>query len=106
MVSLDRYFAIMLDRPAKLTEEDVGYGPAPEGSAMVCASCANYFQRVRNARDTTCQIMRSERTDKEGVFPDWRCGFYTETGDTFPLLEGETEEESVPSGEDDETIPY
>jgi hypothetical protein len=94
VVTLEQYLQLMTERPRKFSEEDVGYGPAPEGSAMVCASCANYFQRVRNARDTTCQIMRSERTDKDGVFPDWRCTFFTETGDVFPLLE---EEEQIPA---------
>lgn len=104
MVTLDKYFEIMLDRPKKLTEEDVGYGPAPHGSAMICASCINFYRRVRDDHQV-CQIMRSDRTDEAGVFPDWRCQFYTETGDTFPLFEGEVQETPVPD-EDEDDIPY
>jgi hypothetical protein len=101
MVTLDKYFEIMLDRPKKLTEEDVGYGPAPEGSAMICASCINYYRRARDGY-AVCQIFRSDKTDDEGVLPDWRCGFYTETGDSFPLLEAETEQEPLPADEEED----
>lgn len=94
MVILKEYFSIMLDRPKKLSEEDVGYGPAPEGSEMTCVNCLNYYRRSRDGHPV-CQIFRSDKTDEEGVLPDWRCQFYTITGDVFPLLE-----------EDEEAIPY
>lgn len=87
MVTLERYFEIMLDRPVKLSEEDTEYGPAPEGSAMTCANCLNYYLRARD-RHSVCQVMRPTNED-DGVFPDWRCRFYTTTGDVFPFAEEE-----------------
>ena len=102
MVTIDKYFEIMLDRPKKLSEEDVEYGPAPKGSAMRCSACLNYYRRATD-NHAVCQIMRPASDDEE-VFPDWRCRFWTITGDVFPLLEEEKTPEPVPDPEED--IPY
>jgi len=85
MVRIEKYFEIMLDRPKKLNEDDVEFEPAPEGSAMRCGSCINYYRRATDGR-AVCQIFRSSEVDDHGVPPDWRCRFWTVTGDVFPLL--------------------
>ncbi len=93
MKTLSEYLELLNDRPKKWSESEVNYLPAPEGSAMRCTACLHYFRRAIDGF-STCEIMRSERTDREGVFPDWRCSFWTVTGDVFPLLDKESEEES------------
>lgn len=105
MVTLERYFEIMLDRPAKLSEEETEYGPAPAGSAMICCNCLNYYLRSRD-RHAVCQVMRPLEEDK-GVYPDWRCLFFTTTGDVFPFAEEEPET-ALPDDPkiDDDDIPF
>jgi hypothetical protein len=80
------YDELVEDRPRKFTPEEVGYGKAPEGSAIRCASCIHFFRRTIDGL-STCEIMRSTLTDAEGVMPDWRCAFQTTDGDVFPLLD-------------------
>ena len=90
MKTLSDYLELIDDRPKKFSEAEVHYIPAPEGSAIRCAACLHYFRRAIDGF-TTCEIMRSDRTDREGVFPDWRCAFQTVDGTVFPLLDAEEE---------------
>jgi hypothetical protein len=105
MADLAEYLEIIQDRPEKFDAEDVEYGPAPEGSAMRCASCQHLFTR-RIDGFNVCEIFRDDESDSKGVFPDWRCRFWTVDGQVFPLLEEppSTEHEEVPTDEDD--IPF
>jgi len=88
MVDRADYDALMLERPRKFTPDDVAYQPAPKGSELRCCACRSYFRRSIDGL-TTCEVMRSDETDIEGVQPDWRCQFFTVDGDVFPLLEDE-----------------
>ncbi len=89
LVTLAQYDALMADRPEKFTPEEVGYQAAPAGSALRCAACFHYYRRAIDGL-ATCEIMRSDETDSEGVRPDWRCQFQTLDGDVHPLIwEGE-----------------
>ncbi len=99
MKTLSEYLELLNDRPVKFTESDVNYLPAPEGSELRCAGCRHYFRRAIDGF-TTCEIFRSERTDREGVLPDWRCSFFNVDGSVFHLLDKESEEET--DSEDDE----
>jgi hypothetical protein len=86
MITLDEYHELIADRVVKVTPEEVGYEAAPEGSALRCAGCLNYYRRSID-NFAVCQIMRSEETDVRGVHPDWRCQFFTVDDDVFPLYE-------------------
>lgn len=86
LASLDQYHELMLDRPHKLTDEEVGYGPA-EGSE-ICARCLHFYYRAVDGL-STCEIFRSDETDEEGVRPTWKCSFFTTDGEEFPLLKGD-----------------
>jgi hypothetical protein len=92
VVSLTQYFEIIDDRPKKFTAKQVGYKPAPEGSAMRCAACIHFFVRAID-HFSVCEIFRSEETDANGVKPHWRCAFYTLDGDVHPLIEAPDEKE-------------
>ena len=105
MKTLSDYLELLNDRPAKWDEKEVNYLPAPEGSAIICAACRHYFRRAIDGF-SVCEIMRSERTDREGVFPDWRCSFQTIDGMVFPLLESEEEEHAPAKEDEEEDIPY
>jgi hypothetical protein len=93
LVTINRYEELLDDRPVKFTEEEVGYGPAPEGSGFTCNSCRHYYRRGVDGF-TVCEIMRSERTDVEGVLPDWRCIFQNTDGSVFHFLPSEDSDES------------
>jgi hypothetical protein len=80
------YDDLVATRPYKFTPEEVGYEEAPEGSAIRCAACLHYFRRAIDGL-ATCEIMRSDETDSEGVRPDWRCLWQNVDGDVFPLQE-------------------
>ena len=86
LVSIEKYAALVADRPDKFTPEEVGYQASPAGSAIRCSTCIHYYHRAIDGL-ATCEIMRSDETDEEGVRPDWRCQFQTFDGDTHPLLE-------------------
>ena len=88
MVTLEDYREILDDRPVKFTAEEVGYQPAPEGSAMRCASCLHFYRRAIDGF-SVCEIFRDEQTDRDGVLPDWRCRFWTVDSEVHPLLEAE-----------------
>jgi hypothetical protein len=87
-VTLADYEALVEDRPVKFTPEEVGYQPAPQGSAIRCANCFHYWRRSIDGM-AVCEIMRSPEVDEYGVRPDWRCRFQTVDGDSHPLLEPE-----------------
>ena len=91
LVDLTDYAILMGMRPKKFTPEQVGYEEADEDSPYRCSSCIHFFRRNYDGL-ATCEIMRSEETDKDGVRPDYRCRFWTVTGDEFPLLEDEHKE--------------
>jgi hypothetical protein len=91
MVSLDEYLDLLDDRPRKFTAKEVGYQAAPEGSVLRCATCLHFFHRAID-NFSVCEIFRSEETDRNGVKPHWRCGFWTLDGSVHPLLEKEEEE--------------
>ena len=104
MKTLTEYLELLNDRPKKFSEAEVNYIPVPEGSAIRCSACLHYYRRAIDGF-AVCEIMRSERTDREGVFPDWRCSFWTVDGIVFPMLD--REEEETPAEEDkEEDIPY
>jgi hypothetical protein len=86
LVTLAAVLELYGERPFKFGPEQVGYGPAPEGSAIRCASCLSYFKRAIDGH-AVCEIFRSEETDQEGVRPDYRCQFWTSDGDVYPLTE-------------------
>jgi hypothetical protein len=88
MVNLDEYAELIEERPRKFTPEEVGYVEAPEGSAIRCAGCLHYYRRAIDGF-ATCEIMRSDETDRSGVEPDYRCQFQTVDGVVFPLMEDE-----------------
>ncbi len=94
------YQNILDDRPEKFDEEQVGYGPAPEGSAMRCAACLHYFRRAIDGF-AVCEIFRSEKADAEGVLPDWRCVFYTINGTVHPLYPEDEEDDEPELAKDD-----
>jgi hypothetical protein len=89
MITLDQYRDMIADRPDKFTPEEVGYDEAPEGSAMRCGVCRNYYRRATD-NFAVCQVMRSDETDIDGVLPWWRCQFFTVDDDVFPLYEEES----------------
>ena len=99
MVTLEKYFDVLDDRPYKFTAKQVGYMPAPEGSQMRCASCLHFFRRAIDDF-AVCEIFRSDESDEKGVQPHWRCGFWTVDGDVHPLLE--KQQDSSDEEEDDE----
>jgi hypothetical protein len=92
-------FALYLDRPHKFSAEQVNYRPAPAGSVMRCAGCANLFRRATD-NFSVCQLFRSEETDDEGVQPHWTCDWFTVDGLVFPRLPDEAL--AVPSVSDSE----
>ena len=102
MVTLSRYLKVIDDRPYKLNAEQVGYGPAPEGSVLRCNSCVHYFRRAIDGF-AVCEIFRDKETDENGVRPDFRCAFWTVDSDVHPLLEEPKEEPPLP---EEEAIPY
>lgn len=80
------------DRPKKLSAEEVGYQPAPEGSAMRCGACHHFYRRATDSF-SVCELFRSEETDKDGVDPSYRCHFYSTDGMVYPFTEeGGTDE--------------
>lgn len=100
MVSLEKYFDVLDDRPYKFTAKQVGYKAAPEGSQMRCASCLHFFRRAIDDF-AVCEIFRDEETDSDGVKPHWRCAFWTVDGQVHPLLEKQ-QDSSDEEKEDDE----
>ncbi len=100
-VSLSDYLKMLEDRPVKFTPDEVGYGKAPEGSAMRCGICHHFYRRATDGF-STCEIMRSEETDAKGVEPHYRCMFYTLDAMVHPLLE----EEPAKQQEEESDIPY
>jgi hypothetical protein len=88
LATLEDYQELMEDRPRKFSPEEVAYEEAPKGSAIICAACIMYYRRAIDGL-ATCEIMRSEETDTEGVHPNWRCRFQSLDGDQFPLLEND-----------------
>lgn len=86
MKSLEAYKELVEDRPRKWSEEDVNYRKA-EGKEE-CERCIHFFER-RIDKFGVCELMRSERTDEDGVNPEWTCSFFTKDGKTFPLLAGD-----------------
>ncbi len=81
--SLEEYKKLIADRPEKFTEEEVGYRKADAGEPQ-CRGCLHFFER-RLDKFAVCEIMRSERTDEEGVNPTWVCNFQTVDMEKFPL---------------------
>ena len=95
MVSSEDIEQLMTDRPRKYAPEDVGYQEAPEGSALRCAGCFHLYRRATDGH-TVCELIRSEEIDKNGIYPDWRCLFFTVDGTVTPLLE------ETPEAQDEE----
>lgn len=85
--TLEDYETLMGQRIRKFDAEEVGYGPAPEGSAIICAACLHYFHRAIDGL-AICEVVRIGEGD-EPIAPNARCQFQTLTGDTFPILAGE-----------------
>lgn len=102
MVSLEKYFDVLDDRPYKFTAKQVGYKEAPEGSQMRCASCLHFFRRAIDDF-SVCEIFRDEETDADGVKPHWRCGFWTVDGQVHPLLETVEPSHDAEDDEDERT---
>jgi hypothetical protein len=90
--TLNDYLELIEDRPRKFTPAEVGYVEAPEGSAITCNGCLHYYRRGIDGH-STCEIMRDERTDREGVRPDWRCRFQTVDGSSWPLVDAPTDQQ-------------
>ena len=82
LATLDEYKRIMLDRPEKLSAEQVDYRRA-DGD-MICGKCFHFYERRIDDRGT-CEIFRSPESDEDGVKPYFTCSFYTVDGDEFPL---------------------
>lgn len=91
-VTREEIDALMQERVRKLTPEEVNYQPAPEGSAMRCASCFHMYLRAIDAH-SICELIRSEEIDNEGIKPNWRCLFWTVDSDVTPLAPEEINED-------------
>jgi hypothetical protein len=82
--ALDDYFALMDDRPLKLTAEQCCYSPSPRsGFSKVCDDCIHLF-RSKVGKRITCEIFRP--ADDNNVSPAGHCAFWTDDYRTFPLL--------------------
>jgi len=88
-LNLDDYHSLINNRPIKADAEEVDYEPAPEGSAMRCASCIHLYRRATDGFGV-CEIFRDEQTDEEGIDPAYRCKFWSVDGEVMPLLEEES----------------
>lgn len=86
--TLEEMLELYEERPRKLSTEQVGYEAAPEGSALRCSACRRFYLRAID-NFGTCEILRSDVTDEEGVRPDFRCRFWTCDGTVYPLYEDE-----------------
>ena len=83
MKTLEDYYNLIDDRPAKFTADEVGFRKA--ATTAMCASCIHWYRSAGGEHDV-CEIMRPEN---EQVPYDWVCRFWTSDGEKFPLLEGE-----------------
>jgi len=91
MVTLKEYQDLTEDRPEKFTAGEVGYEPAPKGSAFRCGSCFHLYRRSPD-NFQVCEIFRDDSADEEGIDSSYRCAFWTAPdGEGHPLL---PEEES------------
>lgn len=83
MITFDQLVELMNDRPRKLLPEQVGYGPAPEGSAIRCGGCFHMYRRVIDNYGV-CELVRPE--NDEEIQPHFRCGLFSVEGDVMPLM--------------------
>lgn len=83
------YVRVMNSPVDRLTADEANYQEAPEGSAIRCCSCIRFLHRAIDNYGI-CEVVEIPEGDEAiGIRPDWRCSFYSVTGDTFPLLEDE-----------------
>lgn len=85
-LSRNKVDELMLERPQKFTGAEVGYRPAPEGSAMRCGGCWHMYRRATDGF-SVCEIFRDNEVDEHGIDPAYRCSFFTVDGDVYPLAE-------------------
>jgi hypothetical protein len=77
------YEELVADRPKKFSPDDVNYREA-DGNQKRCGKCIHFYVRLAD-RLTTCEIMRSDETDENGVDPEFVCDFFTKDGEEFPM---------------------
>lgn len=83
--TLADYDEVMGDRPYKLDQKAASYGPAT--SDHRCDRCMHFFLRKTDGM-AVCEIVRPIPPDQEEILPEFRCKFFTEDGEDFPLYEG------------------
>jgi hypothetical protein len=76
------YDSMIADRPAKFDEDEVEYRMA-EKKGPRCGTCVHFFERKVDGF-TTCEIFRP--ADDGPVKENYVCDYWTEDGETFPLL--------------------
>jgi len=81
-VTKDAYLRVVENRPFKFSDDEVGYTPG-EGD-HVCSRCIHFFTRNVDSFHT-CEIFRPD--DDDAVLAAYRCDFWTDDGEEFPLLE-------------------
>lgn len=88
--TLDDYFAIMDDRPTKLTSDQCMYSPSPKYK-QTCDDCLHLY-RSKISKRIVCEVFRP--TDDNNVSPAGFCAFWTDDWRTFPLLHILTDKET------------
>jgi hypothetical protein len=86
-VTKDTYDRLLENRPFKLNAEESEYGPA-EGEQR-CDRCVHFFTRKVDSF-TVCEVVRPDEEGIEAIQPGYKCMFWTDDGENYPLLAEES----------------
>ena len=83
-VTKETYERLLENRPFKLNPDEADYGPG-EGE-IVCKNCIHYFERKADGF-AVCEVVRPDEDGVEAIQPFYKCRFWTNDGENFPLLD-------------------